>query len=174
MPYKGVIARVAEDSDLPAIRALIRPIYEEPSFNDGKRGFHLWRVGRFYDRFPHIVDEEYFGEDPGRRFAVVLQHKRSGRIVGVGVLIKPQNDDPAVGEISKVYLAPEYRGLGLGYWMMQVLLREGRNRGYNRISILTRIEFEGAIELYKRVGFLQVANTKYPGVKNSIALEYAF
>lgn len=174
LPFKGVTVRKARAEDLPAIRACIRPIYDEPRFNDGKRDFHLWRVGSFYDRFPHVVDEEFWGKNNERRYVLVLEAKRSGRIVGVAALIQPEDGDHLTGEISKVYLAPEYRGLGLGRWMLEILLREGRKLGYERLGLTTRIEFEDAIAVYKKVGFRQVPNTKYPGVLNSIAMLYEY
>lgn len=171
LPCRHVIPRLATEADLPAIWALVRPIYDEPRFNDTQKGFHLWRVGRFYDRFPAVVQEEFWGHDRNRRFAVVLEAKRSGRIVGVGIVIKPEGADEATGEISKVYLAPEYRGLGLGRWTMEVLLREARKLGFQTLTLMTRFEFEDAVALYKRLDFVQVPNTKYPGVKQSIAME---
>src|SRR6185437_2837845 len=142
--------------DFEAVHNMVRPIYDEPRFNDSKRGFSLWRVGRFYDRFPDIERGEYRGQDPTRRCALLLEEKRSGRAVGVSVVIKPEDPDATVGELALVYLAPEYRGLGLGAWMVETVIRQAKKVGYKRLQLMTRIEFGDAIALYEKVGFRQV------------------
>jgi GNAT superfamily N-acetyltransferase len=171
LPYKGVIAQIAEPAHMDEVERCVRPIYNEPKFNDTSKGLHLWRVGRFYDRHPDINRHEFLGDDLARRCAIVLREKHTGLVVGVAVVIKPTEKDPDLGEVSKVFLSPAYRGMGLGGWLLDAVIEGARKIGYKRLVLMTRIEFEDAVALYKKRGFVQIPNTKYPDVKNSIMME---
>ncbi len=52
-------------------------------------------------------------------------------------------------------LLPPYRGLGLGRRMLELALREARERGFERIELLVRSPNERAIRLYAKAGFAQ-------------------
>src|SRR4051794_24561872 len=56
-------------------------------------------------------------------------------------------------KLSKLFLKPEFRGLGLGREMLARAEAEGRERGYRRISLRTRALYVEAVRLYERAGW---------------------
>lgn len=59
-------------------------------------------------------------------------------------------------ELCRMYLAQPYRGRGLGHRMLEVCLREARDRGYSEVQLQTASVLVEAIALYKRAGFTVV------------------
>ena len=66
-------------------------------------------------------------------------------------------------ELCRMYRAPQYRGRGLGYRMLEHSVREARERGYKEIYLKTASVLVEAISLYERAGFITVAGAKLGG-----------
>jgi len=58
-----------------------------------------------------------------------------------------------VCELCRMYLAPQYRGHGLGRRLLEHALREARERGFKEVRLKTASVLVEAISLYKRAGF---------------------
>jgi putative acetyltransferase len=71
----------------------------------------------------------------------------------------------ADGEIklSKLFLKPEFRGLGLGSEMLARSEDEARGHGYRRISLGTRALYVEAVRLYERRGWSRGPDQPPPG-----------
>ncbi len=66
--------------------------------------------------------------------------------------------DAAVGEIKRLYVRPDYRGLGLGAKLVDAIVGCGRRTGYAALRLDTiRGLMEGAEILYRRRGFIEIA-----------------
>lgn len=59
-------------------------------------------------------------------------------------------------EIRKMYLLPKARGMGLGKWMVNFLIKKAKELGYQKIELDTASVLIEAIELYKKMGFKEV------------------
>lgn len=60
---------------------------------------------------------------------------------------------PGVAEIKRVYIAPEARGRGAGRAMMEALIGQLREDGFDRIVMDTARKLTTAVRLYDRLGF---------------------
>ena len=83
-----------------------------------------------------------------------------GEPVGSAILT-PYGD----GEIklSKLFLKPEFRGLGLGREMLERTEAEASKHGYRRIFLRTRERYAEAVRLYERVGWTRGPDQPPPG-----------
>ena len=79
--------------------------------------------------------------------------REGGTLLGVGAL-KALSDSH--GEIKSMRTAPGALGRGVGFAMLDHLLKEARRRGYKRVSLETGCTepFAAALRLYEREGFV--------------------
>lgn len=64
----------------------------------------------------------------------------------------------AYGEIKRMYVRPQFRGLGLGKLMLDHLVAYAREQGVGLLRLETGIYQEAAIGLYERLGFESIAS----------------
>ena len=57
------------------------------------------------------------------------------------------------GEITHVAVAPEYRRRGIARQLVQELIRQAQEVGISRFLLEVRVSNEGAIALYRELGF---------------------
>jgi putative acetyltransferase len=60
------------------------------------------------------------------------------------------------GEVKRMYVRPQFRGLGLAKLMLDHLAEYARERGVNLLRLETGIHQVEAIGLYERMGFYQI------------------
>lgn len=60
------------------------------------------------------------------------------------------------GEIKRMYVRPQFRGLGFGELMLQHLEEYARGRGVGLLRLETGIYQPAAIKLYERYGFRSI------------------
>lgn len=61
------------------------------------------------------------------------------------------------GEIKRMYIRPQFRGLGFAKLMLDHLEEHARSNGINLLRLETGIHQHDAIALYERVGFQLIA-----------------
>lgn len=61
--------------------------------------------------------------------------------------------DPAAGEMKRLYVRPEFRGIGLGKRLVDQVLAAAGEAGYQRICLDTLPAMADAIRLYRQLGF---------------------
>jgi GNAT superfamily N-acetyltransferase len=75
--------------------------------------------------------------------------------------------EPGVGEIKRLYLKPQARGLGLGKALIRAILDEAARLGYGTVKLDTLPHMQAAIALYQGFGFAPCApygSHPYPGL----------
>lgn len=83
----------------------------------------------------------------------------SGRPIGCGALRHLRDDalvrelGPNVGELKRMYVAPEMRGKGIGHALLERLEAEARALGFTRLVLETGTRQHEALALYERAGF---------------------
>jgi len=86
-----------------------------------------------------------------------------GRPVGCGALRRLREAalvrelGPRVGELKRMYVAPDVRGLGIGRALLAGLEAEARALGLTRLVLETGTRQAEALALYRRAGFTEVS-----------------
>ena len=108
----------------------------------------------------------HFRLDPGEVApgnGVFLVVRRLGRPVGCGALRRLREAalirelGPRVGELKRMYVAPDVRGLGIGRALLARLEEEARTLGLARLVLETGTRQAEALALYRRAGFTGIS-----------------
>ena len=96
-----------------------------------------------------IVDEfAFFSPPEGISYLIYLDEQ----VAGMGALrILSKN----IGEITRMYVRPEYRGKGLGKQLLEQLLKKGEEFGFSTIYLNTAHFMKNAQKMYTRFGFIK-------------------
>jgi putative acetyltransferase len=105
------------------------------------------------------ADVMEFGAPADER-VVHLVAEVDGEPIGSAILT-PYGDDEI--KLSKLFLKPEFRGIGLGRDLLSRAEDEAKERGYKRISLRTRALYVEAIRLYERGGWTRGPDQPPPG-----------
>jgi DNA-binding MarR family transcriptional regulator/GNAT superfamily N-acetyltransferase len=76
-----------------------------------------------------------------------------GRPVGCGAL---RTFAPGIGEIKRMWIAPQARGMGLGRRLLQELERIARSHGLRRVRLDTNGTLAEALALYRSSGYREI------------------
>ena len=79
---------------------------------------------------------------------------RGGVPVGCGAV---RRIDALTGELKRMYVTPETRGLGVGRALLVALQAEARRLGLARVVLETGVRQARALSLYERDGFARIA-----------------
>lgn len=91
-----------------------------------------------------------------------LVARSGGRPVGCGALRRLSDDTlveelgPSVGEVKRMYVAPEARGQGVGRALLARLEDEARALGLSRVVLETGTRQAKALALYRRAGYTEI------------------
>lgn len=75
--------------------------------------------------------------------------------------------EPGIGEIKRLYVMPEGRGLGVGKSLVAAIFDQAKQLGYRDIKLDTLPHMREAIALYRRFGFSPIppyGSFPYPGL----------
>jgi putative acetyltransferase len=80
--------------------------------------------------------------------------------------------EPAIGEMKRLYLRPEFRGRGIGRILVETILSEARKAGYKRIRLDT-VEpvMKDAVGMYRRFGFREIAPYRANPIAGALYME---
>ena len=87
---------------------------------------------------------------PSGRFYVI---RRDDANVGVGCL---KRITPSVAEIQRMYVQPHVRGVGAGRLLLQQLLLDAREIGYEAVRLESLKFLSAAHALYRSAGFVEI------------------
>jgi ribosomal protein S18 acetylase RimI-like enzyme len=75
-------------------------------------------------------------------------------------------------EMKRLYVRPEDRGLGLGRMLVERLIAEARDIGYERMRLDTIASaMQDAIALYRRMGFVEIAPYSSIPIESALWME---
>jgi ribosomal protein S18 acetylase RimI-like enzyme len=101
--------------------------------------------------------------EPPRGALVVA---RAGRKAAGCVAVRPLDDTTC--EMKRLFVRPEFRGVGIGRALAEVAVSAARARGYGRMRLDTVPGMETAQALYEELGFVEIASYRpnpIPGVR---------
>ncbi|HXY43499.1 MAG TPA: GNAT family N-acetyltransferase [Acidimicrobiales bacterium] len=94
--------------------------------------------------------EQEYGPPGGAALLVELAGVPVG-CVGIRAL-----EPPAIAELKRMYLRPEARGRGLGRALAENALETAARLGYERVRLDTVADMVAAVELYRKLGFVEI------------------
>jgi putative acetyltransferase len=100
----------------------------------------------------------------------VLLGRWRGETAGCVALRPLQN---GICEMKRLYVRPDYRGFGVGRSLAERIIAEAKDTGYSCMRLDSLPSMESAIELYRRLGFREVAPYRENPVPGAVFLELA-
>ncbi len=110
-------------------------------------------ASRFPEGFDRQVDGVAALEDYVPPAGAFLIARISGEPVGCGAL---RSLAPGVGEIKRMWVAPEARGQGVGRRLLEALEREARRRKLGSVRLDTHSSLAQALRLYRSAGYREI------------------
>jgi ribosomal protein S18 acetylase RimI-like enzyme len=151
----GLDIRPSADSDFGHLVKIMLHAYREVS----RRIFERERKDTEGLRLAFFGEDE---QDPSRRVFYTVED--SGAVVGSGGILQyDPEENPDIGYLSFVCLKPPYRRKGLGEALTRDLLRKAKRLRFERVRLLTRVEFEAAVCLYIKLGFRRARTQDFKG-----------
>ncbi|MEO1094201.1 MAG: GNAT family N-acetyltransferase [Cyanobacteria bacterium J06638_28] len=136
--------RAIQPQDNPRIAAIVRQVLTE--FGANQPGF-AWS-----DPELEKLSEAY--REPGSAYYVAIYQQE---VVGGAGIAPFACEYPAICELQKMYLLPDYRGQGNGQALMQKLMEVAQSHQYQGCYLETFRTMKGAMRFYERSGFQQLA-----------------
>jgi len=95
--------------------------------------------------------------------------EHNGQLAGCAALHRL---DATSGEMKRLYIRPNFRGLGLGRTMAERILSEAASIGFQRIRLDTiQGTMDDAIALYRRLGFQEIEPYRKNPITGALYME---
>jgi putative acetyltransferase len=112
------------------------------------RALDAYLSGLYPAESNHLLDVETLSA-PSIRFFVA---RRGREALGCGAL---RVDESRYGEVKRMFVLPEARGLSLGKRILGRIEEQARREGLDRLCLETGIHQPEALGLYRAAGFLE-------------------
>jgi putative acetyltransferase len=129
----AAIGVAREDPAQPEVRALIRELDD-------------YLIGLYDPDENHLLDIESLRAADVSFFVARVD----GRALGCGAV---RVIEPGVGEIKRMYVAPQSRGHGLGRRILEALEERGRELGLRELKLETGDQQPEALAMYRAYGY---------------------
>jgi putative acetyltransferase len=138
--FNNFSIKKASNTDITSIKGVVFTVLKEYGLNpdEGGKDFDLSDIEKNY--FNH---NGYFG----------ALTDNNNLLIGTFGLFPISNK---TCELRKMYLLKEYRGKGLGNFMLNEAINIAKEKNYNKIILETIEPLKEAISLYKKYGFKEI------------------
>jgi GNAT superfamily N-acetyltransferase len=117
--------------------------------------------------YAHELEDlgEKYGPPQGRLYLALC----NGAPVGC-IALRPISADSA--ELKRLFVRPAYRGRGIARALVTRILQDAAAIGYKRVVLDTLPFLQGALSLYRSLGFREIAPYNQNPMGNSIYMQY--
>lgn len=124
----------------------------EPKYREDFKNLNVEWLEKYFEVEPYDKEvlsnpEKYILEKGGKIFFAKFEDK----IIGT-VALMPKNSS---FELTKMAVTDKIQSKGIGSLLMQKCIDEARNLGLKEIFLFSNTKLDKAINLYKKVGFLE-------------------
>jgi putative acetyltransferase len=116
-----------------------------------------------FDKELHTLPGEYSPPE-GR----LLLAEYEDTIIGCIALRKLEN---GICEMKRLYIQPEYRNLGIGRTLTEILITEARLIGYAKMRLDTIPSMKEAKKLYRVLGFKEINPYRFNPIPGALYME---
>jgi len=103
------------------------------------------------------------------RGALLLARDGAGQAIGC-VALRPLPDAGSC-EMKRLYVRPALRGTGLGRRLARTIIEQAQQAGYRAMRLDTLASMEGALGLYRSLGFVSVDAYYAPTPAGTVFME---
>ena len=143
----------------------------EPRFREAFRELNEWWIHKYFEMeekdYQILHDPETHILNRGGHILVALY---KGRPAGVCALL-PSDRNEIDFELSKMGVAPDCHGLGIGMALGTAILQKARKMGVKRVFLESNTILEPAINLYRKLGFREMPSVESPYRRCNIQME---
>ena len=150
----------------------IEIINYEPRYKDDFKRLNMEWISKYFEIEPLDLQqldhpEDYIISKGGRIYFAKLENE----IVGTVALKKVSN---TVFELSKMAVLTHYQGMGIGIKLGKHLIEEAREMGCKLLFLESNKKLAPAINLYKKLGFIEVPVGNSPYSRSDFRAEISF
>jgi putative acetyltransferase len=142
-------------------------------------GKHLKLIKMLFEEYANSLDFDLAFQDfqeelttlPGEYAppkGSLLLAKHENKVDGC-VALRELSD--GVCEMKRLYVKPQFRGLGVGKSLAEAVIEEARKIGYNRMRLDTAPSMKAARMLYASLGFKQISPYRYNPLEGAVFME---
>ncbi len=147
------------------------PLLIRPMTADDLDGVLLLEETSFSDPWNRALYEHELNDNRLSRYRVVVPSSTASGLPDVIA----QGGWMLFGEeahILTIAVRPEFRGQGIGRWLLLHLLAEARGEGCDSVVLEVRPSNEAALRLYETLGFVMISRRKryYPDKEDALVL----
>jgi putative acetyltransferase len=100
---------------------------------------------------------------------LLLAQTVGGKCVGAVGLRKLET---GVAEIKRMFVLPEYQGIGVGNALMEAFIPKAKELGYNSIKLDSIRSLDKALTLYRKFGFVEIESYRYNPFPDAVFMEW--
>lgn len=149
--------------------AVVRELFEEYAYFL-KTDIYQKIDSRFREQHWQELEEDtkYLPGDYGAPKGCILLAEYQGQAAGC-VAIKEL--DVEICKMKRLYVRPQFRNLGIGKGLSKAIIEHGEKLGYHCMRLHTSQLLDAAMELYKALGFKEIAPYQQSLTETSVFLE---
>ena len=143
----------------------------ESKYKIAFKELNIWWVEKYFKVEP--IDLKYLNnpeENIIKKGGFILFALLDGKPVGACALVK-MNEKGAIFELSKMGVLPAAQGMKIGWQLTQAIIEKAKSIGAKKLYLESNRKLTPAINLYRKLGFVELPEFTSPYERANIAME---